>query len=118
MALRSWHLAAAGFVAQLGFAAYAWLESPPATALDVVTHTLVVVLLVGLGAIGLLPAILLALPTHHQAGRWTALGLGILGVVAVFWVLQGLLLLAAFAWATWKERAPPAPSAVVAAGMK
>jgi hypothetical protein len=75
-----------------------------ATALDVVTHTLVVVLLVGLGAVGLVPAILLALPGHRDAGRWTALGMGAAGVLAVFWVLQGVLLLAAFAWATWRER--------------
>lgn len=111
--LRAWHLAAAGFAAQCAFAAYAWFESPPEVLLDVVTHVFVVGIFVGVGAVGILPAALLrsANPATHQAGRWWALGLGVAGVLSLFWVLQGLLLLAAFGWATLKERPRPAPHA-------
>jgi hypothetical protein len=102
--LRAAHLAFAGVGVQLLFAGYAWFESPPTQALDVAVHGLVVGLLAGLGLLGLVPAFLLLRPRTHGAGRWTALALGAWYCLLVFWALEGVLLLAAFLWATKREK--------------
>lgn len=105
--VRAAHIVLAGFAAQCAFATYAWFEATPQDTLEAVASGIAIAVLVLASLVGLLPAALLWSRSTHKAGRWTALVLGWVGVLSVFWSIQGLFLLAAFVWAIWKERDDP-----------
>ena len=114
MRFRAAHLAIAGFVAECIFAVYAWFASPPQDTLEGVAHGIAILVMVVVSLVGLVPAFLLWRPQTHKAGRWSALILGWIGVLSVFWSIQGLFLVAAFVWAIWREKGPAVASAALA----
>ena len=110
---QAWHVAAAGVAAHAAYALWAFWDyraSGAGDALSLAAGTVALVVLLGAGALGVVPTVLLA--RRHRHAHWAALALGALFVASVLVALLGLALVGAGLW-QWRQvraaRPPPGP---------
>ena len=104
------HLVLAAFVVQGVVAAWLWIGAPSAGAEESAAPAPTAWQFAGYGTFMVACAtpypFLRSLdhPRLHAIGRWSALLLGWLCILGIFWAVQGVLLVAAFVWANVREK--------------